>query len=104
MTNRTVASVQVSSVADELWTGDHVLILCGTDDVFDGQLCRVFDPDQPDTTRTYSPGQWVPVLCWTGYAAWTKFENLVAITGDTAKFGSLFREGWGRAGSETITF
>ena len=46
--------------------GDFVIMIHGEDDIIDGQLCRIFDPDEPESSQVYSPGELVPVLCWTG--------------------------------------
>lgn len=85
-------------------TGDYVLIADGIDDVFDGQLCKVMSPDEDSSPHEYRQSDQVPVLCWTGYMVWTKFDNLIPITCETRETEALFKRGFSRSVSATLSF
>src|SRR5438094_609581 len=83
-------------------TGDYVIAMRGEDDVADGQVCRVLGPDETDVEHRYGPGEWMPVLCWTGYVMWTPPDNLVAIAVNDRQIRRLFDEGYARRGSDNL--
>ena len=87
-----------------LQSGDYVVNIRGVDDVSDGQLCRVMAPDESSRFYRFPLEEWVPVLCWTGYIAWTTQENLIEVAGDDARLGQLFRCGFARSGSAPVRF
>jgi len=87
-----------------LKTGDYVVILRGVDDVADGQVCKLLAPDETSAPHAYFPKDWVPVLCWTGYMAWTAQDNLVRISARETDIEPLFQWGRSRVGSENLQF
>lgn len=84
--------------------GDYALIIEGIDDVSDGQICRVLTPDECDGSHEYSPVVLVPILCWTGYMAWTDQSNLIPVAANSTEIAALFQAGFSRKESETLQF
>src|SRR5262245_30657472 len=85
-------------------TGDYVIVIRGEDDVADGQVRRVLGPDETKVEHRYTPGEWMPVLCWTGYVMWTPPENLIALTVDDQEMRRLFDGGYTRTGTIQLQF
>jgi hypothetical protein len=74
-----------------LQTGDYVVIEQDVDDVRAGHVCRVLGPDESSIFHRYGAEEWVPVLCWTGYVAWTTQDNLIEVSGDGSRLDRFFQ-------------
>lgn len=107
---------------NSLMSGTYVIIKNGVDDIADGQLGRVIARDQEPN---YRPGDYpedmnlehydrssgpcgVLIQCWTGFIAWTDFDNLIPIepTNDAAAsaLALLFVAGNARSGDMVVKF
>lgn len=108
----------VTTTVNTLQAGTYAIIRDGQDDIADGQVCRVLARDQEPNYRpgdyaegtdlmVYTSPEGVLVECWTGYRAWTAFDNLIPILipdPPVSALALLFVEGNERVGDMVVEF